>query len=142
MSESRLRGALFVKRAGVPVVGKGHLHAPDVHTCDPLHVTPHPPQLLSSVWKSWQTPPHEVWPAMGQRHAPVEHVVSPRQTFPQVPQLALSVCRLTHALPQRVVGDAQEHTLALQLKGAVHARSQRPQWLTLVRRSTQPTLSQ
>ena len=79
---------------------------------------------------------------MGQRHAPIEHVVSPRQTFPQAPQLALSVCRLTHALPQRVVGDAHEHTLALQLKGAVHARSQRPQWLTLVRRSTQPTLSQ
>lgn len=87
----RVTAALVVSRVTAPPVGAGQLHAPAVHTCAPVHVTPQPPQLFSSVWKSWQTPPHEVCPAMGQRHAYEEHVVSPRQTLPQLPQFALSL---------------------------------------------------
>jgi hypothetical protein len=71
-----------------------------------------------------------------------EQVVSPMQALPQLPQLALSLCRFAQTPPHCVVGHAHEHEDALQLRGAVHAEPQRPQWSTFVLVSTQPTPSQ
>jgi hypothetical protein len=55
--------------------------------------------LFVQVWPlAQQTPPHRVWPAVGQAQVPFWQVVPPEQALPQVPQLA-ALELLGHAPP-------------------------------------------
>lgn len=78
-----------------------HWHSPFVQVAPSAQVTPHPPQLCSSVLVStqlfWQT----LSPAFGQTHWPPWQLTGPRQVLPQAPQLSLSVCSAMQLVPQQ-----------------------------------------
>lgn len=75
------------------------MHSAPEHTDPTGHVSPHPPQLLGSVFRSTHFAPHWTSP-MAHRQIPAMHLVLPEQAVPQVPQLLSSVRGSTQMPPQ------------------------------------------
>jgi hypothetical protein len=75
----------------------------------PVHGTPQPPQLLSSLVSSTHAPAHGEYPSIVSHWYPQVAVAQVGdacatlvvQTIPHMPQLFGSVCLLVHVLPQR-----------------------------------------
>jgi hypothetical protein len=66
-----------------------HWHVPPLQKEPPVHLLPHPPQLLTSVCKNTQAPLQLTLPASPQLavHTPVRHESAAVQALPQLPQL-------------------------------------------------------
>ncbi len=81
-----------------------HVQRPAVHTPPGPHVTPHIPQLSTSVCKSPHVAPHIVRGAL-QTHRPAVQEYPSEQTAPHTPQFIVSLCGSTHTvlpgIPQR-----------------------------------------
>jgi hypothetical protein len=66
---------------------EGHTHLPDLHVSPPLHVTPHPPQLFTSVVRFVQTPVQKVRPLEHDAwQTPATHMTPVGHACPHAPQ--------------------------------------------------------